>query len=192
MYVDLNPIRAGKAKTPEESRYTSAYERIAGRKRQRQAAQREGTQSGPQAWPSEIADYDLWLCPIQLADHMIADERNESAGGGVMCQSCQSNPFPSRRLTNKGFLPMTEEHYLCLLDWTGRQIRSDKRVAIPAELAPILERLHIDQACWPDLVSGFAQRFRSAVGRVDSMRHYAQRLGRRWFAGIRQAAVAFT
>ena len=32
---------------------------------------------------------------------------------------------------------------LDLLDWTGRQLRQDKRGAIPRDLAPILERLHI-------------------------------------------------
>ena len=30
--------------------------------------------------------------------------------------------------------------YLQLLDWTGRQIRSDKRGAMPAHLEPLFER----------------------------------------------------
>jgi hypothetical protein len=37
MYVNLNPIRAGKVRTPEESRFTSVYERIIALKRAREA-----------------------------------------------------------------------------------------------------------------------------------------------------------
>jgi hypothetical protein len=52
-------------------------------------------------------------------------------------------PVPSARASNKGCLPMSFGEYLDLLDWTGRQLRDDKRGAIPQELAPILQRLHI-------------------------------------------------
>jgi hypothetical protein len=45
-YVDLNPVRAGVAKTPEESEYTSIYERL-------QREQGGGRRHGPD-----------WLCPI--------------------------------------------------------------------------------------------------------------------------------
>jgi hypothetical protein len=38
---------------------------------------------------------------------------------------------------------MTLEEYLQVLDWTGREIRADKRGAIPADLQPILERLQV-------------------------------------------------
>jgi hypothetical protein len=31
--------------------------------------------------------------------------------------------------------------YVILLDWTGRELRADKRGAIPDHLAPIMERL---------------------------------------------------
>jgi hypothetical protein len=44
----------------------------------------------------------------------------------------------------------------------------------------------------PDVVSGFAKRFHSALGRVDSMIDFARRLGRRWIAGVGQSASAFT
>ena len=38
-------------------------------------------------------------------------------------------------------LGMSEERYLRLVDWTGRHLREDKAGAIPADLAPVLERL---------------------------------------------------
>jgi hypothetical protein len=43
---------------------------------------------------------------------------------------------------------MSRGAYLALLDWTGRQVRSDKRDAIPDHLAPILERLRIRSGHW--------------------------------------------
>ena len=70
---------------------------------------------------------------------------------------------------------MNDEQYLSLLDWTGRQIRSDKRGSIPADLAPILDRLGLNPSRLPDAVSGFAKQFHSAVGRVDSMIEFASR-----------------
>jgi REP element-mobilizing transposase RayT len=185
MYVNLNPIRAGKAKTPEESRFTSVYERILAMKRARVAA---GSASDSNGTSREPAECELWICKLELADRF--SEAGSEITGAELTPD-QVNPFPSRRLTNKGYLPMSEEQYLSLLDWTGRQIRSDKGGSIPAELAPILERLGLDGSKLPEVVSGFARQFHSAVGRVDSMIAFAQRLGRRWVAGVRQAATAF-
>ena len=122
---------------------------------------------------------DLWLAPIALT------------GGGASPATVEANPFPARRASDRGFLPLTLTDYLQLLDWTGRQLRSGKPGAIPAASPPILERLRIDASRWPTLVSEFSRLFRSAAGRLESLVREAQRTGRHWLHGVRQAANAF-
>ena len=55
---------------------------------------------------------------------------------------------------------MSFVEYLKLMDWTGRQLRSDKRGAIPSDLAPILERLCISDGGWMQLMGRFSRMFR--------------------------------
>ena len=49
------------------------------------------------------------------------------------------------------------EDYLRILDWTGRQVRSDKRGSIPEELRPILQRLGVRGESWIDRVQDFGR-----------------------------------
>jgi hypothetical protein len=44
-----------------------------------------------------------------------------------------------------------------LLDWTGRELRRDKSGAIPADLAPILDRLGVDGSNWVRTVREFGR-----------------------------------
>jgi hypothetical protein len=129
IYIDLNPIRAGLADTPETSQFTAAFERIAARQYQRAMEVGHPMRSAE----AEVADVpaarDGWLAPVPDAD--VPLEPSEPAG------HCGT---PVRRASHRGFLPMTLEEYLELLDWTGRQVRADKPGAIPLGLAPILER----------------------------------------------------
>ena len=48
------------------------------------------------------------------------------------------NPIGAARISNEGFLPMTRDQYLALLDTLGRVVRAGKRGFIPADLPPIL------------------------------------------------------
>ena len=85
-----------------------------------------------------------------------------------------------RRAGNKGCLPMSLDVYLQLLDWTGRQFRTDKRGAIPAGCAPILDRLDCNEETWFDLVKNFRKRFRNEAGSLLSVRAFrSQRRERR-------------
>lgn len=75
---------------------------------------------------------------------------------------------------------MSIVRYLELLDWTGRQLRSDKRGAIPTKIAPILVRLGIEPDRWLDLASQFGRLFKRAVGTPVSLACEAERRGQRW------------
>jgi hypothetical protein len=78
-----------------------------------------------------------------------------------------------------------------LLDWTGREIRADKRGAIPDQLAPLLDRLGLDRSNWVNTVRDFGRMFKQAAGRVSSLARAAPRCSRRWFQGKGAAQAAF-
>jgi hypothetical protein len=82
-----------------------------------------------------------------------------------------------RRASNKGCLSLGLGEYLQLLDWTARQIRTGKRGATPAELAPVFERLQISAELWVECVTHFHKWFRSSVGRPKSMATNAETKG---------------
>ena len=78
-----------------------------------------------------------------------------------------------------------------ILDWSGRQLRANKRGAIPAHLAPILERLGIEGDELLDTLHDFPRLFRRLVGRAEQILERAQEVGRRWMHGVRPAARVF-
>ena len=86
---------------------------------------------------------------------------------------------------------MSLDQYLQLLDFVGREIRDDKRGAIPAELAPILERLQIREEELTETVKNFPTLFRRLAGTASDMYQRAKEVGRQWFHGVRAAANVF-
>ena len=106
------------------------------------------------------------MSPIEI------DERTDPLGS--------DSSASARRASDKGFLSISLCAYIELLDWTGREIRSDKRGAIPSHLAPILTRLGLDSSRWCDLVSEFGRYFKRAVGTAAHLQEEATRRGQRW------------
>jgi hypothetical protein len=88
-------------------------------------------------------------------------------------------------------LPIQLDEYLELLDWTGRAVVEGKRGAIPAHLAPILDRLAVNGQKWLELVSRFEQCFSHVVGRAEQLVQLAASAGRRWYQGRAACAEAF-
>jgi REP element-mobilizing transposase RayT len=137
VYVDLNPVRAGLAATPEKSDFTSAQERIADLK------------SADDVSTTDAKDVRIehgsnagWLAPVEL------EPKRKKAR-----EKCSS-----RRASNKGCVFMTLAEYLQLLDWTGRQLKPGKRGAIPKNAPPILDRLNLSAELWLHAVDNFGKR----------------------------------
>ena len=163
VYVDLNSIRAGLARTPEGSDFTSIQERIHVRQKQFRSPSPapDNHTSTTDALPDSSSPSVSWLCPI----------------------SSDSQP--------RGILAMTEIEYFDLVDSSGRMIRSDKPGAIDADLAPILQRIGANTDAWMDTISRFERKFCLAAGLVSHMRLFADHIGCRWLKGLKAARAAF-
>ena len=86
----------------------------------------------------------------------------------------------------KGFavLRMTQADYLSLVDFTGRQIRADKRGAIHGPAPAILRQLGCQPERWTRQVMATGRGFSRAIGDVDSLIEKAKAMGQNWLRGI--------
>ncbi len=81
-------------------------------------------------------------------------------------------------------IPFTLADYFELVDWTGRAIREDKRGAIDSQLPPILHRLGVNPEGWLTTMRPHGNRFVLGVGRLKSLRKFAEKMGRQWLQGM--------
>jgi REP element-mobilizing transposase RayT len=174
-YVDLNPVRAGIAETPETSDYTSIQERVAGVPEKVQS-QVKTEKSTDRTEPDNEA----------LDGHGLRVKKEvQSLPRAVLM------PFDAASQTPWA-IPFAFEDYLELVDWTGRAIRSDKRGQIPAGHPGILDRLGID----PERFIGYSERlleeFGTAVGAPATMTKLCARRQTNYLHGIRASRQMFS
>jgi hypothetical protein len=161
--VDLNPVRAAMAETPETSSYTGAKDRADDLQTQKGAKRKRSLHEIERNRPGRKSG---WLSPVEA-------RQSSDAVGPDVCGS-------GRRASRKGFLPISLSDYLELLDWTGRPVRGDKRGGIPEHLSPILSRIGLDGAQWCELVRQFGRTFKRVAGTGEHLSEEARRRGLRW------------
>jgi REP element-mobilizing transposase RayT len=134
-YVDLNPVRAQIATTPEESAYTSIKARLEGGYR-RTTLNKSVARALKRG---ELNHFDTTIRDLMP----FADE---------------PAPFVAKRASPG--LPMQEKAYLRLIDATGRLLARGKKGRIDPAVAPILTRLGLTETQWTEASSAFRQHYR--------------------------------
>lgn len=132
---------------------------------QARSANKQATRSGDAP--------DSWLAPVKLVP------------------GSRDSKTPRQRASNTGFLPLSAEEYLRLLEWTGQQIRREKRGVMPGDIAAILERLKVVEDIWVDQVRNFSRWFQRVAGRPEAIAQEAAQRGQQWMQGLSRSREVF-
>lgn len=147
-YVDLNPIRAGMAETPEESAHTSLHARL---------AEMQGHAFQPTAAPSVAAD----RCSTAGNAQPWMGLQPEAALAAL--PEAPLMPFDSTGRFEQA-IPFGLEEYMALVDTLGRAVHPQKRGSIPPHTPPLLARLGMNAEAFITAADHFFQAFAHAVG----------------------------
>ena len=134
-YVDLNPIRAKMAPSPEASNYTSIQQRLG------------------------------------KAIHCTFHGELLPFAGDSLQQNAQQH------------IPYHFVDYVELVNWTGQQMRQDKRGSINTTTPSILARLNIPTYCWLQNCQLLETKFHQVIGPISLLKQFCQKLGQRWVHG---------
>ena len=74
-------------------------------------------------------------------------------------------------------LPYNLVDYIQLLDWTGRQIRDDKRGSISDETPPVIQRINVSAEHWLQLATQFESQFKGIAGSAHSIKALCSKFG---------------
>ncbi|MGI0118926.1 transposase [Zooshikella sp. RANM57] len=167
-YVDLNPVRAGMAETPEASDFTSIQARMmAWVKRQQKREQKKTLSNKRIVRTTKLPKQAAPVVPLlRFSGH--------------------------EKQHKKTTIPFTLKDYLQLVDWLGRAIRDDKRGAISELHPPILERLNINKDELLVYVSRKEKRFIDVIGTENNFQKIAEQWQRKFIKGISLAKQLFS
>ena len=115
------------------------------------------------------------------SDHTSIQQRIKSAKSDSQLLQQALTPLHS---TLVACLPVRLSDYVELVEWTGKQVRADKRGAIPKQAPSILKHLHISEKRWTTQVKGIGSTYWRVVGDVDDLLEKARQLYQRWLKDI--------
>ena len=184
IYAALNPFRADMCDQPAEYPHTSFAYRVQGEmlRRQRELGMVEGD-------PAD--EPDSWLAALFVDGRAAAYDATMQPGpDGRPALTPQSNPFPSPRVSNKGYLTVDWPDYERLVRWTAEHLRcradATQPLLVPEPLGALLRERGIAHEMWLDTIQNYEHLFRCFVGLGKSLDEVAKRKGQQWVQGVRE------
>uniref|UniRef100_UPI000A547331 transposase n=1 Tax=Candidatus Thiosymbion oneisti TaxID=589554 RepID=UPI000A547331 len=172
-YVDLNPVRAGLAETPETSDYTSIRERVVGL---------------PEAVGSEVGSQETTTA--KDPDATLDGEWLRPEAETHVLPRASLMPFDATAQTPWA-VPFAFDDYLELVDWTGRALRADKPGYVKVQEPKILVRLGINGEQFIGYSERLLKAFGTAVGAPASLADLCARRQAKYLRGIEAARAMF-
>lgn len=81
-------------------------------------------------------------------------------------------------------LPLTQGQYIELVQWTGQQIRPDKKGAIPTNAPAALGKTGCSATHWPTQVKAVGSGYWRMIGTNEQLMEKAEAIGQRWLKDI--------
>jgi REP element-mobilizing transposase RayT len=86
-----------------------------------------------------------------------------------------------------GFAPalsLNQGEYIALVQWTGQQVRPDKKGAIPIHAPSVLNKTGCQAKHWPTQVKAVGSAYWRMIGSTEQLMEKAEAIGQRWLKGI--------
>jgi len=81
-------------------------------------------------------------------------------------------------------LSLKQGQYIELVQWTGQQVRPDKKGAIPKQTPAALNKTGCSAAHWPTQVKAVGSGYWRMIGTTEQLIEKAEAIGQRWLKGI--------
>ncbi|MEM6473434.1 MAG: hypothetical protein AAF802_28000 [Planctomycetota bacterium] len=203
MYVDLNPVRAAIAETPDQAEHTSAYDRC----KARRGAEIPSAAFDLKPIPTEEAGKKIRETPVEQLRKERRRKKKNPTGRRIKRDGwlspltlsptkLSSEPQINRqgvRSSDRGFLHVNWEDYWELLKWTAEQSHKATKV-LKGRLAKCLGELGIDASMWRDMVWDWQRFFgkSACIGSPDAMKEHAEQAGLHHHRGQASLRTCFT
>ncbi|MBX9733488.1 MAG: hypothetical protein K2X37_05470, partial [Chitinophagaceae bacterium] len=118
-----------------------------------------------------------------IQERLVAYRQEKEASLSLLAFQKTSEEKKFQPVKKKPSLPFSRDDYFALIDWSGRQIRTDKSGFIATTVPTIIAQQGLSPQHWITMVNHYPQHYPSIGGAVAHIKAWASKIGFRWIKG---------